>query len=117
MTDIDIAMTSVIRPSLLEETMTYIKNNVYDKRFNFRLIINVDPVGEDKDPMDVVKTAKKFFDKVMYNIPEEPSFPKAVKWVWSKTTAPYVFHWEDDSFIWRKIEVENMVYILNRHNQ
>jgi hypothetical protein len=108
---VDIAMTAVLRPSLLDETLTTITKNVVDIPERFRLIINVDPVGEDIDSEQVIDVAKKHFKNVIYNIPMKPSFPKAVKWVWSHTDAPYVFHWEDDSFIFRKIDILDMIKI------
>jgi len=117
MIKVDITMTAVIRPSLLEETLEKIVENVVDIPERFRLIINIDPVGEEIDPIKVVKTARKYFNDVVYNIPLEPSFPKAVKWVWDASTAPYVFHWEDDVFILRKIDIKDMINILERHEK
>lgn len=113
MTDrIDITMTAVIRPALLEKSLNTIIKNVCKDREGFRLIINIDPVGEAIKPIKVVKTVQKYFDDVIFNIPKKPSFPKAVKWVWSQATAPYIFHWEDDVDILRPIDVDHMIKIL-----
>jgi hypothetical protein len=109
---IDIAMTATIRPDLVNRTLSKIVQNVVDNPERFRLIINVDPIGEDINPIKVVNVAKAHFKDVVYNIPKEPSFPKAVRWVWDHTDAPYVFHWEDDAFVVRKINVEDMINIL-----
>jgi hypothetical protein len=112
---IDITMTAVLRPSILAETLVSIKENVCkgeDDRY--RLIINIDPVGENIAPLKVVKVAKKNFKNVIYNIANTPSFPKAVKWVWSQADAPYIFHWEDDVNILYPIDVDNMIDILKR---
>jgi len=115
MDKIDITMTAVLRPRILDETLKKIVKCVVDKPERFRLIINVDPIGEKVKPIRVVEVAKKYFKKVIYNIPKEPSFPKAVKWVWENSTAPYVFHWEDDVNILRKINVKDMIRILEEH--
>jgi len=112
---VDITMTAVIRPKMLASTLRTIHKNVIKKQKGFRLIINVDPIGEDIDPMKVVKTAKKFFDEVKYNIAKEPSFPKAVKWVWSQVEAPYAFHWEDDINILRPIDIDDMISIHEKY--
>jgi len=114
---IDITMTAVIRPAIFEETLVHIKDRVCRGREGFRLILNVDPVGENIKPMKVVKTAKRYFDDVVYRIGDEPSFPKAVKWVWSQSSAPYVFHWEDDVNILRKIDVDVMISILKKYEK
>lgn len=109
---IDIAMTAVIRPDILDGTLKTITQKVCKDREGFRLIINIDPVGEKIKPMKVIKVAQRYFDDIIFNIAEEPSFPKAVKWVWSQVTAPYVFHWEDDVNILREIDVDHMIKIL-----
>jgi hypothetical protein len=116
--NIDITMTSVLRPNMLNGTLTNIKNRVCkDQMDRFRLIINVDPVGESVDPMQMVQVAQNHFDNVVYNITSTPSFPKAVKWVWSQVNAPFVFHWEDDVDILYDIDIENMIYILNKYEK
>jgi hypothetical protein len=116
MEKIDIAMTAVLRPKLLKETLNTIVKHVCKKELErYTLILNVDPIGEDVEPMKVVKTAKNIFPNVVFNIPTVPSFPKAVKWVWSNTTAEYIFHWEDDVNILRPIDVDKMIFILNKY--
>ena len=118
MSEIDFTMTSVLRPALYDNTLSTIHRNVIvpnrDKH-SFRLILNVDPVGEKVYPEDMVDVARKYFDNITYNIPTKPSFPVAVKWLWSEATAPYVFHWEDDVSIYRPIDLSNMVDIMNKY--
>jgi hypothetical protein len=113
---IDITMTAVLRPKIFAETLQLIKQRVCkDEIDRFRLILNVDPIGENVNPKDMIKIAKKNFDNVLFNIPKEPSFPKAVKWVWSQSTAPYVFHWEDDVNILHDIDIDKMIEILKKY--
>jgi len=111
---IDITMTAVKRSSLLEKTLlSFCENVFYGKQDRYRLIINIDPVGEKEKPKKIVSICKSFFDNVVYNIAPQPSFPKAVMWVWSQTTAPWIFHLEDDWIIHREIDINNMIRILN----
>jgi len=113
---IDITMTAVLRPLLLSHTLISIKEKICrGDTSRYRLIINVDPIGEDVDQLKVIKTAKKNFDNVVYNLPDKPSFPHAVRWVWSKVEAPYVFHIEDDWSFSREIDVDHMINILKSH--
>jgi hypothetical protein len=115
---IDITMTAVIRPEVLRKTLrSFCSNLFYDDKYNYRLIINVDPIGEDKDPMKVVGVAQSFFDNVVYNIPKEPSFPKAVMWVWSKISSDMVFHLEDDWIMLRQISLRNMIDLLEEKEE
>ena len=113
---IDITMTAVLRPTILSETLIKIKKHVCKgEEDRYRLIINIDPVGEDVDPIKVIKTAKKNFNNVIYNVADKPSFPHAVKWVWSQVEAPYVLHWEDDVNILHDIDIDDMISILKKY--
>jgi len=112
---IDITMTAVLRPNILEGTLKRIVKHVVDDPKRFRLIINIDPVGEKVKPQKVINVARKYFKNVVYNVPDKPSFPKAVKWVWGESKAPFVFHWEDDVNILRNIDVKDMIRILKQH--
>ncbi len=113
---IDITMPAVVRPPLLEGTLKTIVENVVDDINRFRLIINVDPVGEAVKPGKVVKVARKYFPDIIYRIAPKPSFPKAVKWIWSQATAPFILHWEDDVNIVRKIDINDMLRIMIKNN-
>jgi len=116
MTQIDITMTAVLRPEILRRTLETITENVcYKKPERFRLILNVDPVGENIKPKVIVKVARKFFPNLVYQVAKEPCFPKAVKWIWSKSSAPYVLHWEDDCKILRRIDIDDMIRILEKY--
>jgi hypothetical protein len=116
--NIDITMTCVLRPSMFDETLSTIKNHVCkDNLDSFRLIINVDPIGEKVSPNTVVDVAQSHFKEVVYNIAPKPSFPKAVKWVWSQVESPYVLHWEDDVNILYDIDIEHMIMILKKHKK
>lgn len=113
---IDITMTAVVRPKILEGTLQNILKYVVKKRDGFRLIINIDPIGEKIKPKKLVHIARNYFEDVIYNIPEKPSFPKAVKWVWSQVEAPFALHWEDDVDILREIDVDDMIRILSKYD-
>ena len=117
MDKVDITMTAVLRPAILRETLEKIVKHVVDDPNRFRLIINIDPIGEKIKPKEVVKVCRRYFKDVIYNIPKKPSFPKAVKWVWENSNAPFVFHWEDDVNILRDINIGEMIKILNDHER
>ena len=64
---IDITMTAVLRPSMLSETLILFKERICQgEEDRYRLIINVDPVGENVDQSKVIKVAKKNFKDVIY---------------------------------------------------
>jgi hypothetical protein len=113
MVNIDITMTAVLRPGILNETLKNIVKHVVDNPNRFRLIINIDPIGEKVEPKEVIDVCRKHFKNVVYNVADKPSFSKAVKWVWESSDAPYVFHWEDDVNILRSINIKDMIRILH----
>ena len=113
---VDITMTSVLRPSIIEETLESFCKNIFIIRDNYRLIINIDPVGEDVKPKEVLRVCRKYFNRITHNIPEKPSFPKAVLWAWSQTTADWVFHLEDDWLITKPVDIKDMLYILKNNS-
>jgi hypothetical protein len=116
MEKIDICMTATIRHSLLNDTLdSFTKNMLIDKD-RYRLIINIDPIGEKIKRINaILQIAQTYFSEVVYNIPETPGFTKAVQWCWSQTKHPLVFHLEDDWTLLCKINIDSMIDILNKY--
>lgn len=111
---LDITTTATIRPELFHQTLDSFTKNLFVDQKEYRLILNVDPIGEDVDPMEVVKVGQQFFDNVVYNIPNKPNFAQACKWCWGQTTSKYIFHLEDDWELSRKILIGNLISILDK---
>jgi len=117
MKKVDITMVAVIRPDLVRRTLKTIVANIVDDPERFKLILNIDPIGEKIKPEKVAKIAKEYFGNVIYNIPKKPSFAKAVKWVWENSNTPYIFHIEDDWDIARKININHMIKIMMKYKE
>jgi hypothetical protein len=113
---LDITTTATIRPSLLCKTLESFTKNLLVNQKDYRLILNVDPIGEDIDPMEVVNVGRSFFDNVVYNISNKPNFAQAVKWCWQTTDSELIFHMEDDWTLSRKILIDDMVSTINKNN-
>lgn len=115
---IDITMTATLRPEIFLETIHGIQKNIIGGKNNndrYRLILNIDPIGEKIPPKNMIKIANKHFTNVVYNIAKTPSFCNAVKWVWSQVTADYIFHIEDDWRFMQHIDVDDMIRILKKY--
>lgn len=80
-TMIDVCMTATIRPKIVLQTLRSFYKRMFRDKDRYRLIINVDPIGENAKREEVVDVCKNFFTTVIYNFPSAPSFPAAVKWV------------------------------------
>ena len=113
---IDITMPTTLRPALLDRTLESFTKNVFTERERYRFIFNIDPVGEAGcSPMDVVDVANKYFDNILYNIADEPSFPKAFIWCWEQAESDYLFHMNEDWEILRLINIDHMIKILEEN--
>ena len=118
MSKIDITTTATIRPALLDKTLRTFTSRIFHEKDRYRFIINIDPVGDkSRSNKDVLEVAKKYFDEVIYNCPDEPGFTKAVIWLWSHVDSDYVFHLEDDWVLSHNINIDNMIHILDRYSR
>jgi len=117
MSKIDITMTATIRPGIVSQTLESYCSKIFKERDRYRLIINVDPVGEQVKAKEVLKVCNKYFSDIVWNVPEKPSFPNAVMWVWKQIgkNTEYVFHLEDDWLLGRNIEIDDMIKILKNY--
>ena len=112
---IDITTTATIRPDIFRTTLSTFCNKLFTDKSQYRLIINVDPIGDDKDPIEIIDIAKEFFTNILVNIPQKPNFAQAVKWCWERTTSEFVFHLEDDWKLRKNIDINHLISIMNQY--
>lgn len=110
---IDITMTATIRPEILKTTLESFCQNMFTDRSKYRLIINIDPIGEDTKPKYILYTAQKYFDNIVHRYSTESNFTKAMIWSWSQVQSDYVFNLQDDWRLLRPINIDDMIEILN----
>lgn len=93
---LDVVVIAIKRPEILRLCLETFKKNLLDQ-FNVRIIINVDPVGEENySQKDIVAIAKEYFSNVISRTPKKGNFSKAVHWCWSQVKTDFFFHLEDD---------------------
>lgn len=116
MTNIDVTMTATLRPKILERTLESFFDNMLGGWENYlRIIINVDPVGSEENLYPQIHNlCLRFFKKVKINRSNVGSFPKAFNTVWSLSTAPIVFHLEEDWELQSKVNLREMLSIMRR---
>lgn len=117
MDKIDITMTAVKRPEILRITLKSFCDNIFTERDRYRLIINIDNIGEKVKPKVIIKICNLFFkdEQIVYRV-VPPSFSNAVIWTWSQVEAPWVFHLEDDWIINRPVDINDMIKIMKTHS-
>ena len=109
---IDVVCTAVKRPYIVDATFKSFREKLF-KKHKCRLIINVDPVGDNINPSVIVKIGENYFDEVCANTPTEPSFPKAFKWCFSQVQARHVFHLQDDWALLSHHDLNEMIGLLD----
>ena len=109
---IDVTMTATWRPELIFRTLKSFHDNLFKDSMNeMRLIVNIDPVGNDTDQSDeIVYIANDFFKEVKAFCPECPHFGKAVVRIWKETNTTFVFHLEED---WEMLYEMDFDYMMN----
>jgi hypothetical protein len=113
---IDLLMIGVIRPKMIEETTISLLEKVLNDKHEYRMIANIDPVGENKySQMDCVNVLKTHFSEVVYNCPSKPSVINAWKWVISQSKTKYMWFKEDDIKILREVDLDDMIRIMNEN--
>jgi len=105
---IDVVTTATLRPDLLDLTFASFMKKCLERVNNKRLIINIDPIGFNATVEDVLAVGEKYFDQVVYRVPDQPSFSKAVQWGWSQVESDIFLHLEDDWFLRKKVALERV---------
>ncbi len=108
---IDITTTATLRPELYEQSLKSIVKHLHG---DFRLLINIDPVGPGTVE-EVVAVAKAYFPEALTYSPKIPNFQKAQLLLWSSVWSKYFFNFEDDWELTADIDVAKMVEVMDRH--
>jgi hypothetical protein len=108
-------MPTTLRPSILNRTLKTFTKNLFLDKSRFRFIFNIDPVGENCLPEDIVDIASTYFDNILYNIAETPSFPKAFIWCWQQASSDYLFHMNEDWELVRPLDIDVMIDLLEKN--
>lgn len=110
---INITITTVRRREILKRTLdSFYTNLFYNNRT--KIIINVDPIGDNEESMLSVDLCRKYTSNVEYRCPGKADFGKAFHWVWSQVkNAHWIFNLEDDWELLQKVDIRDMFEILN----
>jgi hypothetical protein len=111
---IDITMVSTIRPGLLKRTLDTWCEHMLTDPSRYRLILNVDVIGERYDPMYIVDMAKSYLPNITYNInTENCSHSQAFKWCWDQVESDYILLIDDDWELLRSVDIDDMITKIN----
>ena len=105
----DITMTAVKRPEVIEKTLKSFTENLFTNPDEHRLLVNIDPVGDDVSFDEITNMIKGYFPNYIAYMPDEPSFPKAVIKIWKDVESEYFFHLEDDWILRRSLSLDSLL--------
>jgi hypothetical protein len=108
---IDVMTTAMRRPELYQQTIDSFVTKLF-KDEPLRIIINVDPAGDDVASLEVVEVAQQYAKEVVYRCPAECSFPKALKWCWGQATSEFCFNLEDDWLLQQPVDLQAMKHLF-----
>jgi len=112
---IDITITACRRRRILRRTLeSFYDNLLWRKDVLTRIIINVDPVGDNEDSMLSVDLCRDFTDDVVFRCPDSPNFGKAFKWTWTKVDSDWVLNLEDDWELLTVVDIKDIFEILKK---
>ena len=112
---IDITMTATRRPDILDQTLnSFVFGLFFPVLSQVRLIINIDPAGLKVSSFDVLDVCQKYFLKgnICCRMAAEPNFGSAFCWTWSRVTAPWTFHLEDDWELLHHVDILEMISMM-----
>ena len=113
-TCLDVVTTATIRPEVLNITFLSFFNKFLYQFSKLRLIINIDPIGNNEDGVNsVLKICRQYFKDIVYRNPDKPSFSKAVHWGWQQVKTDYFLHLEDDWLLRKQIDYTKVINYLN----
>jgi len=113
----DITMTAVRRPEVIEKTLKSFTENLFVIPEDHRLIVNIDPIGDEDDKHNnkTISILKKYFPNIVIFEPNSPSFPKAVIRIWKEVKSNLFFHLEDDWILKRPIFMNELTQPLKQN--
>lgn len=108
---IDITMTATLRTPIHTKVFESLCKNIQTTE-DLRLIINIDCIGLEENPLDVVKNAKKYFSNIKYNISEKASHHNACIWAFDTAESAFIVNWEDDFVLLKPLNLDICKEIL-----
>jgi len=116
---LDITMTAVQRPAILERTLKSFRDNLFRPNLliDYQLIINVDPIGELVPISYIHDLCADYFPHPIVVTQARAHFGRAFHRVWSMADlrdANFIFHLEDDWECTRTVDLYKMIDIMRR---
>jgi len=114
-----VAMPALYRPEILGMTLWSFNRGLFCKFRRRTLILNVDPLGDylenpQEKQREILQISRRYFNDVIYQFADTPSFPAAVKWIWQHAVnyESFFLHLEDDWVLNRSVPPTSILHLL-----
>ena len=108
----EVTITATNRIDLLYKTLSSFMENLLF-RCDCEAIINIDDVGEGGRPERLLKIVEMFLPIKVSRVSPKPNFPEAFAFCWQSVEADWVMNIEDDWLLKERVEIREMMEILN----
>jgi hypothetical protein len=106
---IDISLVSGRRPDLLSKTLSSFSTRIFRHFDVSNFYANIDPIFGDKaDEQACIDIIIEHFPRASINIPQTPSFGKAVSTLWRQGSERPLLHLEDDWIVLEDVTPESI---------
>jgi len=109
---VEVTITATNRREVLFRTLTSFMENLLF-RCHVEAIINIDDIGDSAGVEKVIRTVELFMPVKCSRQSLESNFGEAFKYCWQSVESDWVFHLEDDWELLERVEIREMVDILN----
>lgn len=110
----DIITTSTRRSNMFRKTFDSFEKRLFKSFLDHRLVVNIDPIGSEKDNNPMLKEISGFFgNNLKINMPDYPDFMSAYMWAWKNGESEYLFQLEDDWMCLREFDLDKMLTIMD----
>jgi len=108
---------ATLRPEIIRRTFKSFSENMLCGYKRKRAVLNIDLIGEDVPWSKALWAAAAGFRHTEIKIGKKPNFARAFKWLWEQTKTKYTFWLEDDWELLTKIDLAEMVAVMDKHPQ
>ena len=109
---IEVTITATNRKDVLYRTISSFMENLLF-RCDVETIINIDNVGESGGTDTIAKIVELFMPIKLSRRSLKPNFSEAFAFCWHSVEANWVLHLEDDWELLQRVEIREMIEILN----
>jgi len=102
------------RPELLRQTLASFNEQLLSNFLLAEVFANIDPWGGTAaEQRCCAALVQEFCPGAIISVPAQPSYGRAIQWLWSQPSADFILHIEDDWLLLDKISPDRIFPVLD----